>query len=575
MIKLSLIEKFVFPKIIHFYYRIFLIVINGLLELIGISLLILFIKIISSQDQDIEFFVFTFKSNEFSNISTICLLVILFYGIKNLFNFWLVTSQQKILNKAQLDLSKKIYYGYINSSLNKILNINSKKIIQDINIETEKLFYEYFQSFFTLITEVIIIFVILLFFLYNEPLISIYLVVLSIVIYILASKIFFKKSSIMGHDRIEGFEKLSNIVNASIGLFKELKVMKKVSVFSKLFDKNLNSYVKSKYFDNVTSELPKIFIELIVVTLIVSIVFILVFINDKSVNLLPTLSMFAIGSIRIMPSINRVAVANHNMKFYGETISQLLFDIEYFEYTKDKKLFHKKNSVKKNIYFKDVTYSIDGKKIIDNLNLKIAYGEKILVVGKSGSGKTTFLKIIAGLVPISSGTIYSASNKNYNYLRFNEPISFLSQENFIVDKKSIFYNICLKDKQNASKDDFLRFNQVIELANLKEILKKFNLREDTVLNENASNISGGEKQRICIARSFFNKNKLVILDEPFSSIDRQNSDEIFKKIHLEIKDNTLILSNHKSMDLNYFDKVIFFEKNKCIRIKTLKTSKIK
>ena len=125
------------------------------------------------------------------------------------------------------------------------------------------------------------------------------------------------------------------------------------------------------------------------------------------------------------------------------------------------------------------------------------------------------------------------------------------------------------------KDDFLRFNQVIELANLKEILKKFNLREDTVLNENASNISGGEKQRICIARSFFNKNKLVILDEPFSSIDRQNSDEIFKKIHLEIKDNTLILSNHKSMDLNYFDKVIFFEKNKCIRIKTLKTSKIK
>ena len=223
MIKLSLIEKFVFPKIIHFYYRIFLIVINGLLELIGISLLILFIKIISSQDQDIEFFVFTFKSNEFSNISTICLLVILFYGIKNLFNFWLVTSQQKILNKAQLDLSKKIYYGYINSSLNKILNINSKKIIQDINIETEKLFYEYFQSFFTLITEVIIIFVILLFFLYNEPLISIYLVVLSIVIYIFASKIFFKKSSIMGHDRIEGFEKLSNIVNASIGLFKELK----------------------------------------------------------------------------------------------------------------------------------------------------------------------------------------------------------------------------------------------------------------------------------------------------------------------------------------------------------------
>jgi len=570
MINFNLIEKFLFPKIIFFYLRIFFFVINGLLELIGISLLLVFIKIISTEDPSINFFIFTIEESNFSNIINVCLIVIIFYALKNIYNFWLITSQHKILKKSQLNLSKKIYYGYIQSKLDKIININSKKIIQDINIETEKLFYEYFQSFLTLITEVIIIFIILMFFLYNEPLISIYLVLLSIIIYFLASKIFFKKSSLMGMNRIEGFEKLSSIVNASIGLFKELKVMNKMSVFSKLFDKNLKSYVNSKYFDNITSELPKIFIELFVVTLIVTVVIILISVKGNVDNMLLTLSMFAIGSIRIMPSINRVAVANHNIKFYGETISQLLFDTEYFDYTKEKKSKKSKNSIKNSIKFKNVNYGVLNKKIIENLNLQISFKDKILVVGKSGSGKTTFLKILAGLLPINSGIIYTGKKINKNFLRFKEPISFLSQENFIVDKKSIFYNICLKDKEDAKDRDLIQFQKVVEIANLQDLLTKLRLKDDTILHENGSNISGGEKQRICLARSLFSNNQFIIMDEPFSSIDKQNSNEIFKKVLKETENKTLILSNHKKIDLKKFNKIFFFEESQLIKIKKIK-----
>ena len=570
MINFNLIEKFLFPKIIFFYLRIFFFVINGLLELIGISLLLVFIKIISTEDSSINFFIFTIEESNFSNIINVCLIVIIFYALKNIYNFWLITSQHKILKKSQLNLSKKIYYGYIQSKLDKIININSKKIIQDINIETEKLFYEYFQSFLTLITEVIIIFIILMFFLYNEPLISIYLVLLSIIIYFLASKIFFKKSSLMGMNRIEGFEKLSSIVNASIGLFKELKVMNKMSVFSKLFDKNLKSYVNSKYFDNTTSELPKIFIELFVVTLIVTVVIILISVKGNVDNMLLTLSMFAIGSIRIMPSINRVAVANHNIKFYGETISQLLFDTEYFDYTKEKKSKKSKNSIKNSIKFKNVNYGVLNKKIIENLNLQISFKDKILVVGKSGSGKTTFLKILAGLLPINSGIIYTGKKINKNFLRFKEPISFLSQENFIVDKKSIFYNICLKDKEDAKDRDLIQFQKVVEIANLQDLLTKLRLKDDTILHENGSNISGGEKQRICLARSLFSNNQFIIMDEPFSSIDKQNSNEIFKKVLKETENKTLILSNHKKIDLKKFNKIFFFEESQLIKIKKIK-----
>ena len=575
MINYRLIEKFIFPKIIFFYYRIFLIVINGLLELIGIGLLLFFIKIISLKEQSLIFYNFSFNNDNFSDLTSVCLLVICFYCLKNLFNYWFVLSQHKILKDAQYNLCRSIYYGYIQSKLNKLININTKKITQDINVETEKLFYEYFSSFFTLITETIIILFILSFFLYNEPIISIYLVALSLIIYFSAVKIFFKRSSEMGRNRIEGFENLANIVNASIGLFKELKVMKKLKLFSRTFDKNLSSYVKSKYFDVVTSELPKIVIELVVVILIVSVVLILLLLKENIDNFLITLSMFAIGSIRLMPSINRVAVANHNMKFYGETISQLIFDLDYFKYAKDNKNFKNLNSIKKDIIFKKAECNLGNKNIIENLNLKISYGDKVLVLGKSGSGKTTFLKILSGLTPITAGKIYCGKTENKNFLRFSEPISFLSQENFIVDKKSIFYNICLKDKVSATKKEINEFERVAKIANLTELFEKLSFRDETKLNENGSNLSGGEKQRICLARCLYSNHKLLIMDEPFSSIDKNNSDEIFKKITKEASSKTLILSNHKKIDLRYFNKIIIFGKNKIIKIKKNKKSKFK
>ena len=568
MFNFKLIEKFLFPKKIQFFYRLFLIVITGLLELIGISLLLLFIKIIASDGEIINFLNFSFQARNFTDVKAICFLIIIFYILKNLYILWFVTSQQKILTNAQYRLSKNIYYGYIKSKLNNVLNIDTKKITQDINVETEKLFYEYFQSMFTLITETIIILLILLFFLYNEPLISIYLVALSLAVYFSAAKIFFNKSSLMGENRIQSFLKLSNIVNASIGLFKELRVMKKTSIFSKEYDKNLNIYVKSRYFDNVTTELPKTFIELFVVITIISVVLILIFVDKNVENLIPVLSMFAIGSIRIMPSINRVAVASHNMKFYGETISQLVFDLDFLKYSRDNKHLHKSsNSIKNKIIFKNVFYSKGLKKIIDNLNLEISFRDKVLILGKSGSGKTTFLKILSGLIPINEGAIHNGKNKNKEFIRFKESISHLSQENFIVDKESIFYNITLKQKKLANQADMNNFDKVIKIANLNEFMRKQHLKENTILNEGASNISGGERQRICIARSLFADNKLIIMDEPFSSIDKQNTDEIFRQILKDSANKTLIISNHKKIEFKHFDKVIFFGKDKIVKIK--------
>ena len=113
MFNFQLIEKLLFPKRIVFFYRLFLILLNGCLEIIGISLLLLFIKIISSNEDTIEILHYSFKANNLSDIVNFSLFVIIFYLLKNFYVFWFVISQQRILTNAQLRLSKNIYYGYI------------------------------------------------------------------------------------------------------------------------------------------------------------------------------------------------------------------------------------------------------------------------------------------------------------------------------------------------------------------------------------------------------------------------------------------------------------------------------
>ena len=121
--------------------------------------------------------------------------------------------------------------------------------------------------------------------------------------------------------------------------------------------------------------------------------------------------------------------------------------------------------------FQKVSYSNSKKEIFKNLNFEINFKDKVLVLGKSGSGKTTFLKILSGLVPITNGSIENSFEKTDSFLKFKEPVTYLTQDNFVINNKSIFYNVTLKDKSNAKANDIKKFQEVIKLANVNIINK--------------------------------------------------------------------------------------------------------
>lgn len=212
-----------------------------------------------------------------------------------------------------------------------------------------------------------------------------------------------------------------------------------------------------------------------------------------------------------------------------------------------------------NIIIKDLTYSYDDfKNLFSNLNLEIEKNSCVLFKGKSGCGKSTLCQILSRLLEVQNNNIKigKVSLNDYSLYTVRKNITYVSQkENLIQD--TIKNNILLHREVSEEK-----YKEIVELCEIESIVEKKALRYETFLTKDSINISGGEKQRIILARALLNDFQVLILDEALSEVNHDLEISIIKKLKKYFKDKTIIYVSHKKHD-KYFDKVYDFEVLKC------------
>ena len=198
-----------------------------------------------------------------------------------------------------------------------------------------------------------------------------------------------------------------------------------------------------------------------------------------------------------------------------------------------------------------VKYYNKNEPLIRNLNFSVNKGEIISFIGESGSGKTTFLKCLAGLEKINSGVIELNGNILNDNLKFVKPnkrkIGFVFQDYPLFPHMNIEKNITI----NLDKNNHNKLGYIIELTNLKHLIHRF-----------PHELSGGEQQRACLARALIREPDLLLLDEPFSNLDSNIKSIIQDEIHKIIKETktTTILVTHDIKDtFNISDKILIFK----------------
>ena len=212
-----------------------------------------------------------------------------------------------------------------------------------------------------------------------------------------------------------------------------------------------------------------------------------------------------------------------------------------------------------NIEFENVSFSYGENKVLRNMSFSLDEKKTYALVGHSGSGKSTIAKLLSGFYKIDSGAIKIGGFPLEEYTKeaIIRNISFVFQDSKLF-KKSIYENVALADDK-AGREEVM---EAMSLAGCDEIIAKFKERENTIIGSKGVHLSGGEKQRIAIARAILKKSSIIIMDEASAAIDADNEYELQKAFKNLMKDKTVIMIAHRMTSIQNVDEIIVLENGK-------------
>ena len=267
------------------------------------------------------------------------------------------------------------------------------------------------------------------------------------------------------------------------------------------------------------------------------------------------------AAFRLIPSINRITINNQLMKTGIATQNNLYKEIQSMESSnqiienKEEVLLNELKILDLSFYYKK---NVD---ILKNVNLNISEGNVIGIVGKTGSGKSTFVDLITGLIKPTSGQILINGKDISNFPNsWKKIIGYVPQETFMLNE-TIKDNITfIPDK----KIDETHFNNCLKISEVEEFLKN---KLDDIIGEKGITLSGGQKQRIAIARALYKKPQIIIFDEATNALDASTEMSVMKSIYKLKRKKTLIIISHNRSILNECDKIYEISDKKLIEVK--------
>lgn len=491
--------------------------------------------------------------------------LLIIFLVKTIFLIYFNFAQHQFVNKLRVYLSSKLLSGYLRQQYNFHLSHNSSELMRNILTEVSNIVGCSFVVI-QMISEVFVLVGFSIFLMYNYFLPSISVLTslgLLALMFFTYSK---KKINEIGIERLASEEKRIRFIQEGLSGIKIIKVLGLEKFFHNKFmiSERLQSMITLKY--NLFTSLPRLLFEIIIATSLI--IFLLTFIlrGYAQQEIITGVSVFLLAAFRLMPSINKLLIGFQSLKFNSETINKIHLE---FKNNKDNDEIIKEAKESKNekikfeneILIKNISLSFPNReKILNDINFKIIKNEFIAITGPTGSGKSSLIDMIIGLIQPTSGEIFiDKKNLNLNINSWQRQIGYVPQTLHFLDdtlKNNIAYGV------HEEKIDNKQIEYCLEFSQLKKFVKNLDKGINSTIGESALRISGGERKRIGIARALYFKPSVLILDEPTNELDAETEKKIIDllvKLKLEI---TIILISHKESSFNSCDKIYKIENKK-------------
>ena len=566
------IKNFLSKKdIIKLYLIIIASFVIALLELVGISsipaIIILlqdkvrFYSYLNALDGNISNYLKI--QNEFYFLY----IFLIFFILKNLASIFLIWYENAFINSLNVNISEKIYSHYIFKNFLDFINIPRALIINNLSKEVDNL-VSVIKNLIIIFRESLIVLFMISLLLYSSPQISMMIIFILILIlltfYFSIKKILSQSGVLANQYRKEQINSISQVLEN----FKYIKFYKKENFFIKNYTKLIKLLLKQELRMKLLSALPRPIMETFAVCSVFGILFFLLGRGESINEFLPVVSLIILIIIRLIPSFNQISAALTICKFYLPAAIQFqktIFNISLNESnllinpktnSKIKKFFLKEKIHLNNLSF---GYSAKYPNVLDKINFEIEAQSIVGITGHSGSGKSTLIDLLLGFIDPTEGSIKIDGMKLQSQLDYHyNNIGFVPQ-NINLLNDSIRKNITFLSNGPENKENL---KKAIEMSSLNSFIDSLPDKLDSIVGHDGVKMSGGQKQRIAIARCLYNLPKLIIMDEPTSSLDNQTEKEIMETI-VGIKNKiTIIIISHKISIISKCSNILYLKDDK-------------
>ena len=544
-----------------------------ILELFGLGLIIpvitIFVDYESIQDYEILSILFLYlnEPTQYQLIVYSIASILIFFLIKTILVSFVLYQQIKFVLKSQSDLSLRLFDHYLKLNYETFNKLNSSLLMKNITKESQLFALNCIQPIILISSEIMIFIGIIIFLLIIEPIGTL----ISFTCLILPGLFFYKisKNKLVkwGSNRMSFDEKRFQLIQDSFGAFKIISIFKKENFFLERYDEynqgSANQDLKLRFVD----KFPRLLLELFAILGLSSLLLALLYQNVQFEKIIPTIGLFAFAVFRIMPSMNRILSQFTSLKFSDSVVNELYKilkdDVNLKEEHEDKNLkikksisyFHNEISLV-NISFK---YNESKSYIFKDINLKIKKSSKIAIVGSSGNGKSTLLDLILGVLKPTKGQVCYDDNDILNKkLNYQKLIGYIPQSIFLLDD-SIKNNICFAVDKNEI--DNQKLENAIKNSALFDYINSLPDGVETLVGERGAKLSGGQIQRIGIARALYHNPEILILDEATSALDIDMEKLIMQSILALNKEKTVIIVTHRSESVKICDQIYSISNN--------------